>query len=570
MAESTKIARGTGRLMLSGLLLAAMPAWSASFVDSVAVQRSDVARPASAQQSDGLPGSGVVPAGSTRRGDDLPAITRGSRISLDLDESARDISLSADNSAGHSGEARVPSLPALFALALEHDASLTSQRLQAEARGLEVPLAWSQLKPKVDVSVQRSYTQTDNIYTAGEVSSCLENPETGEPVGGEDFERRCAGESTDTVSQISLSQPLFSMERFRQVQKANQQRDAAQLQVAVGERDLALQTAKAWLSAFYLSRRVDLLESKRESLDLQVTQAQRAYDLGIGDRIDLLAARSKFDTTLADIAAARNEYDNALSTLERLTGTSPDFSNFALRDLPGEGFATPPPLETLEDSIVNNADVLLAEAQQDVARADVSLRQAGYWPEVNLNLSYSDRNSNDPYRASEDARAAVQASMNLYAGGRTSTSVEQGTLLQSAAMADVSNARRTALEQLRQYHRSIGGDITRLQALAQSIRSGELYLEAADRGAALGLRDLVDVLNARADLYSQRIQYVESFRQLLLDRLNMRAATGELGTDDMLAVMQQVGAIVGPPDGGDAGLPMRDAQASGEDRDTRG
>ncbi|MDQ7729492.1 TolC family protein [Halomonas sp. SpR8] len=496
MAESISPSRAAGRLLLGGLFMAALPAcaWSADF--SVAL-----------------------------RPDVLP--------SMPLDQ--------PDNATNS-----LPSLPRMFDRALEYNAALASQRLQAEARGLEVPLAWSRLQPQVDLSFQRGYSGSDNIYTGGDISSCVNNPETGELIGGEEFERRCQGESTDTIGQISLSQPLFSIERFRQVEKANRQSDTAQLQLAVSERNLALQTAEAWLNAFYLSRQVDLLDSKRHSLDLQVVQAQRAYDLGIGDRIDLLAAHSEFDRTLADIAAARNDYDNALSTLERLTGTFPDFNSFTLLELPEDDFDSPPPLSTLEDAIVNNAEVLLAVAQRDVARADIEVRRAGYYPEVSLNLSYSDRHSNDPYRDSEDKRVVLQASMNLYAGGRTRNSVAQGILVQNAAMADINNARRLALEQLRQYHRSIRGDITRLQALAQSIRSGELYLEAADKGAALGLRDLVDVLNARADLYSQRIQYVDAFRRLLMNRLNMRAAIGELGTDDLVGIMHQVNAIIAP------------------------
>lgn len=521
-----------GALLLSGVALTSAPAFGGDFM----------------MQMDIGGANGAGQPNRTKRveshGEALPSLSSSEPVPLSpriAGSSHQAVSASQLSYAN-----TVPSLPVLFARALENDASLTSQRLQAEATGLEVPMAWARLKPQIDVTVLRSYTESDNIYTDGNLNSCVQNPETGEPAAGSEFERRCEGRSTDTTRQVTLSQPLFSMERIRQVQKANRQRDAAEQQVVVNERDLALETAEAYLNAFYLSRRVELLASKRESLELQVTQAQRAYDLGIGDRIDLLAARSEHDRTLADIAAARNDYDNARSTLERLTGVSPDFDHFALSTFPDEGFETPPPLDQMESLISNNAEVVLAQSQLEVARADTSARQADYYPEVNLNLTWQDRNSDDPYRESEDKTATIQARMNLYRGGYTSTSIRQGELRQQAAMADVSDARRQSLEKMRQYHRNIGGDITRLEALAQSIRSGELYLEAADKGAALGLRDLVDVLGARADLYSQRIQYVETFRQLLLDRLNLDAVSGELDTAALVDVMSRIGTIVAP------------------------
>ncbi|CBV41355.1 TolC family outer membrane protein [Halomonas elongata] len=441
----------------------------------------------------------------------------------------------------------IPSLPGLFERALNADADLQAQRLRAEARGQDVPKARAGLLPRLDASYVYRYTDSDNIYTDGGVTTCETNPDTGEPVGGDTYERRCAGESTDSIRQLELTQPLFSMSRIRQMQHAEAQRDQAMLRLAVAERDLALKTSQTYLDAFFASRRARLLEGKRASLELQLAQARKAYELGIGDRIDLLAARSALDSTRADIVLARNETDDALATLERLTGVRSTFDGFSLATLTGVEFAEPAPLETLEGSIDSNAGVEAAREGVRVAEADVALRKAGYYPEVSLNLSWRDRNSNDPYLASEEASAAIQARLNLFRGGYTRADMRQGELMARASRSDVDGARRQALEQLRQSRRGIIGEQGRLAALAQSIRSGELYLEAADKGAALGLRDLVDVLDARAKLFDQRIQYVDAFRRLLLNRLQMQAAVGDLSGEDLADVMSSIQQIIGPP-----------------------
>ena len=82
-----------------------------------------------------------------------------------------------------------------------------------------------------------------------------------------------------------------------------------------------------------------------------------------------------------------------------------------------------------------------------------------------------------------------------------------------------------------------------LEALRQSIQSSELFLEAAERGEQLGLRDLVDVLDARASLYDQRIQYVDTIGSYALDLLALQSAVGGLGSDDLASIMSLLASM---------------------------
>ena len=53
------------------------------------------------------------------------------------------------------------------------------------------------------------------------------------------------------------------------------------------------------------------------------------------------------------------------------------------------------------------------------------------------------------------------------------------------------------------------------------------------------------MLDARADLYDLRIQFVEVVRQCLLDRLNLQAAVGDLGTQDLVDTMALLSRVTG-------------------------
>lgn len=421
---------------------------------------------------------------------------------------------------------QLPSLPELFARALDNDAELSRQRFEFEATQEERPMARSQLLPQVSATGGYLWQDSTNIQTSPDDF-------------GLDQPAQRPGEIDETYWQLQLQQPLFSLERWRGMAVADAQISAAELQLAVVEQDLALQVTEAYVQAYLAAQRLGLLESQQESLELQVRQASRAFDLGIGNRVDLLEAQSRFDQAISDAVEAENELDNALNELERLTGILPEFREVTtLGELANlelnSDFGSP------EEWLVRtgqNLNVLLAREEQLITQADTSTRRAGYYPEVNLNLSYADRTSDDELRESEDYRASVEVSVPIYRGGYTNASVRQGERLIDAGRASVDNAHNLAVQEVRTRLRSLNGGVRRLEALARAIESGQLFLDAAERGEQLGLRDLVDVLDARANLYDQRIQYIDVVGEYALDRLALKTAVGELSSNDLTDIM---------------------------------
>lgn len=426
---------------------------------------------------------------------------------------------------------RLPSLANLFAQALENDAELTRQRYELEATREEKPMARSQLLPQISASGGYLWQDSTNIQTSpGEFNS--------ERVASR------PGEFDDQYWQVQLQQPLFSLERWRGLEVADAQISAAEIQLALVERDLALSVSEAYVQAYLASQRLGLLESQEESLELQVRQASRAYDLGVGNRVDLLEAQSRLDQAIADAVEAENELDNSLSELERLTGMRPDMQGLAVGELANVELQREwgEPDDWLQRT-GQNLDVLLAQEEQSATEADTSTRRAGYYPELNLNLSYSDRESDDQLRTSEDYTASVEFSMPIYRGGYTNANVRQGEKLIAADQAAVDNERNLAVQEVRTRLRSLNGGVRRLEALKQAIESSQLFLDAAERGEQLGLRDLVDVLDARASLYDQRINYVDTLGEYALDQLALQSAVGELESADLVDVMRLLASM---------------------------
>ncbi|WP_188112409.1 TolC family protein [Salinicola aestuarinus] len=430
-------------------------------------------------------------------------------------------------------ETSLPAMSELIARALDNDAGLRSRRLDGASVGQEVPMARSRLLPRLEASANYRVSDADNIYT--------DNPQD---YPDEVYDDRISGRTQDTSWQVRLTQPLFDLERSRQLGKAHAQADAATLEVAVAERDLAMTVIDTYLDAYRASRRVGLLMAQRESLTLQQRQAQRAYDLGLGDRINLLESQSRLDQAIADQTAAENALSIAITDLERLTGVTPDFTPRLIeRSATFTPGAEDQPLESLLTRSSDNADVRLAAQRENVTRQETDIRRAARYPRLDFVVDYSDLHSNDALRTSRELSAGVELNVALYQGGYTTASIRQGELTALAGAADLDNERRLAQQEVRRRLRSIQGDRRQLEALTRSIESASLFVEAAVRGEALGLRDLVDVLDARATLYDLRIRYVDTLCDYLDNRAALAAATGTLDTPSIDRLMRTLEAL---------------------------
>ncbi|OLO05018.1 MULTISPECIES: TolC family protein [Salinicola] len=419
-----------------------------------------------------------------------------------------------------------PSLSQLVARALTYDSGLQSQRLDSRSVAQEVPMAQAGLRPRLDATAAYRYTDADNIYT--------DNPDD---YPDEVYDDRVSGRTRNTSWELRMTQPLFSLERWRRVGKARAQLDAAALQVAVAERDLAVTVVETYLDAYQASRKVGLLIAQRESLVLQQRQAQRAYDLGIGDRINLLESQSRLDQAVADQTSAENDLSNALSDLERLTGASLTFDP-VLVETPENLDIAPEsrPLESWLALTRDNVQVRLAAERQRVAQRDTGIRSASRYPELNLVVGYSDVDSNDPLSTSNDLSASVEMNLPIYQGGYTTASIRQGELTAQAGAATMENERRLAQQEVRKRLLSMQGDLRQLEALQRSVESGNLFLQAAIRGESLGLRDLVDVLDARSSLYDLRIRVIETLCLYLRDRTYLEATADQLDTTTLAEI----------------------------------
>ena len=156
--------------------------------------------------------------------------------------------------------------------------------------------------------------------------------------------------------------------------------------------------------------------------------------------------------------------------------------------------------------------------------------RAGY---TDNSYSNFDSDYESTYKDNQNMSVGVYTSIPLYSGGRTSALVSQARANHQAAIIGVRDAKENAKLNARVEVRNIQRGFELVSANRAAVKSNEAFLETAEESYKVGLKDLLDVLTARANKYQALRNLTLSLHNLVLSKLRLAQATGSLNVDKL-------------------------------------
>jgi outer membrane protein len=187
----------------------------------------------------------------------------------------------------------------------------------------------------------------------------------------------------------------------------------------------------------------------------------------------------------------------------------------------------------------NSLAVLTGQTALESARREVDRQRGGHYPNLDLTASYSDNRNASTGLVTTNTQSAVlglELGWVLYQGGAVSSRVRQAIANQEKARYDLDNARRESTLNARQAFLGVVSGDAQVKALEQALVSSESQLKSTKLGLEVGVRTRVDVLNAQQLVYSTQRDLASARYQTLLAGLQLKAAAGTLGMDDLRAL----------------------------------
>ena len=341
---------------------------------------------------------------------------------------------------------------------------------------------------------------------------------------------------------ITAIQPLFRMENFVAYEQSKIQVIQADSQFIIAAQDLILRVAQAYFDVLLTQFDLSVVEDQKKSIEHQLKQAKASFEAGISTIVDTYEAQARFDLTVSQEIIAKNTLEINKRKLEKITGRFPDsLARLHERD---------PDLFTLKYANMDNwltiaeQNSLTIRVQQsvyEIAKKEVERAKAGHYPTLDLVALYSDQKGvggsitgRGVDLTSKDI--GLQLNVPIFSGFAVQSRVREALANQDRVLQDMKNTRRdTALQVSEQYLNATNG-LALVKARIQAVRSTQSQYESTKVGQEVGIRNEVDVLNARG-LYSvaQR-DLARAYYNLLISRLRLEAAAGELDEEDLVQI----------------------------------
>lgn len=432
------------------------------------------------------------------------------------------------------GTAQAASLLEVYQQALQSDPRIH----EAEARRLAAleaePQARGVLFPQVgfDADWTKSTSEGNSIF----------DDQTGIPAS---IESEVEAEQTNW--QFGLRQTLFRWEQIVGLRQADKLVARAEAEREAAQQDLIVRVVENYFNVLAAEDRLLAIHANRNAIARQLEQAKQRFEVGLIAITDVQESQAAFDQAGADEILAKRQLATARGFLREITGEYIDELEAPTQELP---LVSPTPES--ENQWVNlaldqNLALVASRIDEQLARDEISFRRSGHYPTVDLVASTSEYDAEvdrsvggSPFFPADSDSSGdsigIQFSLPIFSGGVTSSRVREAVYLHRASQENLQRVTRETERQARDAYLGVLSDISRVQALAQTVQSSRTALEATQAGFEVGTRTIVDVLDFQFLLYQAITNYQQARYDYLLNYMRLKQAAGTLQVQDLETV----------------------------------
>lgn len=353
--------------------------------------------------------------------------------------------------------------------------------------------------------------------------------------------------------QIAVSQSIFNFSNWKALDITKKQASIADIAYQYQGQTLILNTSVAYFNVLKALDALSFIDAQKKAIGRQLEQTRQQHQVGLVAITDVQNAQANYDLTVAQQVNALNDLNNAIEALRQVSGRF--YSSLA--SVNTNTFKTESPAQIsalLKQSEKSNLNLLTMRLNQDIAREQIKLSQAGHLPTASLdastNLNKTDRYGNSvgtgAHGKSYSGNNYVGVSVNLpiFSGGATMSKVEQAQQNYVSFSEKLESTNRGVINQVRSSYNNISSSISAIKAYQQAVVSAQSSLEATNSGYQVGTRTIVDVLNATTQLYSSKRNLSDAKYNYLTSLLQLKYAVGTLTANDLVYLNNMLGKEV--------------------------
>src|SRR5580693_7887592 len=437
------------------------------------------------------------------------------------------------------GAAPAADLLAVYQRALQNDPQLKEAEATRLASLESKPQAIAALLPQISgsgtISQEKDKGQSNQTETV----------EADGTTFTESFPFNGRVDTTTHKYGVDLSQNLFNWNNWVALKRADAQVAQAEADYQAAQQDLISRVAQRYFDVLAAEDDLDAQRANLESVNRQLEQAEKRYQVGLIAVTDVEEARAAHDSGAAAVIASKRALASAQESLREITG---DGFDYLARPIEPFELAAPDPASEdrwVEMALQQNLSLVSSRLAADIARENVSSARGGHFPSLDLIGSrYKDTsNGTDTFTDGTSAGGTtldqqqrtigLQLTFPIYSGGMVSSQVRQAVYQHRAAKERVERVARQTEHDARDSYLGVLSEISRVKALRRAVESNATSLRATESGYEAGTRTAVDVLQSRQLWVQAQTDYARSRYDYMMNVIKLQQAAGTLSQQSL-------------------------------------
>lgn len=327
---------------------------------------------------------------------------------------------------------------------------------------------------------------------------------------------------------LRITQMLFAgMENVSNVDRLALEAEADRLELIAQAENLALDVSSAYMNTRKAEVILGLTDRHVKDHEEILEDVKRLAKNGYANEADIAQVTARLANAKSSFVAAQNNYNDQRARFIRVIGVEP----VDLVDPIADSSLLPESLNVaIEWAVDHHPQLKAAAADSQAARKEVRANQSGYYPRLFVEGVANAGNDRNGFEGKdEDYRVQLVVEWELFNGMRDVSRSKAANWRYNEAMAIRDNAEQQLYEGTRYAWNAYNSLKQQKDLLRTSVDASTLAESGYITQFKLGRRSLLDLLNAKVEVFIARRNYLTAEYDLTEAAFRLLNATGRLG-----------------------------------------
>jgi outer membrane protein len=331
--------------------------------------------------------------------------------------------------------------------------------------------------------------------------------------------------ATLKTADLSVTQPVYQWRTTPLTAQAEKTVQAERAHNTAVEETVFFSVIQAYLDVLRDQDVLELNVSNEHLLHTQFDETTDQYRVGTVTRTDLAQAEARYNSASADRVQAEGNLQVSRANYERFVGHPP--GKLIFPELHPSLPATR--AEALASAEAKNPAVIAASFNEDAARDAIEATRAQLLPDLALVADVNQLyDTNVIVPRSFTGSLVARLKIPLYEGGQIYSQTRQAIETMDQRRSQTDDARQQAVQGTAQAWETIQTTRARIVSLESTVRAAATALEGIRREQAIGVRTVIDTLNAAQEFFTDKVNLVTSHHDEALAEFSLAQQIGKL------------------------------------------